>query len=302
MNQTVNKLLDLFQEFRMSPTVIDQYESKGKSALAERFELFVNKGEQIKFSMLGYPFKSQNTRDKVIGPIPDLAEEVSLKNFDHFTRKVKSIYSPGAKVTIVSDGLGFSDVVGISDITTVEYYERSIDMSNKESVEFIDIRDFYPGMGLQAARDKMVRQFPVTELELQNRILNDPNVNELYRGMIKFQTLELAIYEHSSKNSLQNEAKRMARQMMFRNESFSAMVKSEFGSHIRLSMHNSTNDGTKYSFQLIPSPKAWTSPWHCAILINSDGVMETIHRKDVDLSSAELVYQNGQPYYFQSIK
>ncbi len=302
MNQTANKVLDIFQDFRMSPTVIDQYESKGKEVLLSRIEAFINKNEEIKFSMLGYPFKSQNERDKVIGPLPDLGEELSLKNFETFTKRIQSVYSPGARITIVSDGLAFSDVVGISDVVTAEYYERTVDMSNKRYVEFLDIRDFYPGLNLHQAREKLLTQFLTTEQELQSKILFDANVNELYRGMIKFQTLEMAIQNWNSKTQLQNAAKKMARQMMFRNESFSKMVQSEMSGHIRLSMHNSTNDGTKYSFQLIPSPKAWTSPWHCAILVNSDGEIETIHRKDVNLQTTELVYQNGQAYYFQTIK
>lgn len=127
----------------------------------------------------------------------------------------------------------------------------------------------------------------------------DPDVNLLYRGMIKFMTGDLAIKDFPSNSQLQKQAKITAREMMFRNEAYSKLVSSEFSSHIRLSMHPSANNGSKYSFQLIPSPKAWTSPWHCALLVNADGQYETIHRKEAMAAGHEIVFKDGQPYYFK---
>lgn len=146
-----------------------------------------------------------------------------------------------------------------------------------------------------------MQQFGITPEVLEQRILLDADTNSLYRGMIKFLTLDLAIQEFPSNNQLQKKAKLLAREMMFRNEAYSHLVQHEFKDHIRLSMHPSVNNGTKYSFMLIPSEKAFTSPWHCAIAIEKDGSIATIHKRDAIAKGYEIVNQDGQPFYFQEV-
>lgn len=145
-----------------------------------------------------------------------------------------------------------------------------------------------------------MHQFGINAIELEQRILMNPDVNTLYRGMIKFLSMDLAIKNFPSGNQLHKQAKIVAREMMFRNEAYSHLIEHEFPNHIRLSMHPSVNSGAKYSFQLIDSKKAWTSPWHCAILIDEEKEFATVHKIDAEKAGYELVYQNNQPYYFQA--
>jgi pyoverdine/dityrosine biosynthesis protein Dit1 len=104
----------------------------------------------------------------------------------------------------------------------------------------------------------------------------------------------------TSGNQLTKAAKSLTREMMLRNEAYSNLVKKEFSSMVRLSMHPSVNNGAKYSFQLIPSPKAHHSAWHCALVVNNDGSLETMHRKDADALGYELVSVDNRPYYYKS--
>lgn len=57
---TVNKILDVFQSFRMPALPIDQYQQVGKTILAEKMSPFVSAQRPIDFVMLGYPMKSPN--------------------------------------------------------------------------------------------------------------------------------------------------------------------------------------------------------------------------------------------------
>ena len=162
------------------------------------------------------------------------------------------------------------------------------------------MKDFYDKkIAVDSMRTKLIDQFGITTEELEQRILFDQDVNMLYKGMIRFMNLDIAIRDFNSKTQLQKAAKIMARTMMFRNEAYSKLVQSEFSDHIRLSMHPSINNGTKFSFQLIRSEHAWTSAWHCALMIREDGQFETIHRKDAELRGLELVSVNNQPYYYR---
>lgn len=302
MNPAVNQILDIFQDFRMPSTTIDEYDKGGKEKLADRLATFVDAGQTIQFSMLGYPFKSLNHRDKTLGPLPDLGENVSLINFGHFAERVGAVYGPGACFSIVSDGWAFSDLLDAPWHEVAKYSEILRDMAADLPIDFYDMYSFYPrNMKMPEMREKLMTDFAPTEEELQRRILQDPNVNALYRGMMFFMTEELAIREYPNRSQLQKAAKILTREMMRRNEAYSALVQKEFAGHIRLSMHQSTNNGAKYSFQLIPSQKARHSPWHSALLVHKDNSYETVHRKDAIAAGHELVYENGQPYYFTEL-
>lgn len=299
---TTDMILNKFENFRMPPTPIDEYEKVGKSLLRDKIHSFVKDNQAIDFVMLGYPMKSPNSKEKVLGILPDMAEEVSFKNFTTFGNEIKSIYEPGANITLVSDGYVFSDVLGVSDRIVDIYGEAVRDMSKDSPVTWYNMKDFYSKkLSNSQMREKLTAQFGINDVELESRILMDPDVNFLYRGMIRFMEGDLAINNYPSGNQLHKAAKRVAREMMLRNESYSSLVKNEFKDSIRLSMHPSVNNGVKYSFQLIPQPlnwnKAWYSPWHSAIVMDGETPL-TIHRKDAEAEGDILVYNSGQPYYF----
>lgn len=299
--QVIQQIIDIFQTFRMPAAPNDEFELTGKQALADKLFKFVANNEPLKFSMLGYPMKSPNTRDKVLGDMPDLGEQKSLENFRDFDNAIREVYAPGIDVAIISDGYIFSDIMGVSNTTVAQYEEIAKDMARVAPIRWYDMTDFYPNsLCIPDVREKVMEQYGINEEVLTKRILMDPDVNTLYRGMIMFMEQDLAMQSFPSRNQLQKRAKIVAREMMFRNEAYSALIRDNFSDHIRLSMHQSVNSGTKYSFQLIRSPLVHKSPWHSAILIHADGVMESIHRKDAP-ATAELVNVDGRPFYFQEV-
>lgn len=295
----VDEILKIFEDFRLPPTIIDQYNEIGRQKLFNMVLRSVNINLPIKFSMLGYPFKSKNTRDKVIGEMPDLGEELSLANFNYLNERIKMVYLPGAEFSIVSDGYIFSDVWGIPNSSVQLYYDVVCDIGKSYPIKFFKMADFYPGIpDLNTIREKIVYQFGISPEVLQKRILTDMNVNTLYKGMIIFMTEENAMKEYVSGNQRTKNAKALARTAMFRNEAYSALMQNEFGhDHIRLSMHNSTNDGTKYSIRLIHDGIYKYSPWHSCIAKLKDGSTETLHRKDAVERNYELI----DNYYFQEV-
>lgn len=295
-----DNILNVFEQFRMPATAIDQYNETGKAILADKIQGFVSRGKPIEFSMLGYPFKSMNNRDKVLGTLPDLGEQLSIENFGRFNAQIQQVYSPGVQLHLISDGLVFNDLMDVPESTVDQYREVVMDMSAGLPISWYQARDFYPGKSDATMRQKVMDQFGITAEKLERDILFDPDVNFLYRGMIKFMTGDLAIRDFVSNSQLHKAAKKMAREMMFRNEAYSALVRSEFSDKIRLSMHPSVNNGVKYSFQLIPSERAWTSPWHCAILTDTEGIA-TVHRKDAEEKGYRIEYKNNRPYNFTSL-
>jgi pyoverdine/dityrosine biosynthesis protein Dit1 len=296
----MKQLLDIFEGFRMPEGPGDQYAALGREKLAEKMAPYIAAKEPVEFVMLGFPMKSPNDRDKVLGKLPDLGEELAFQNFSRFNEEISRVYSPGVKINLVSDGEIFADVLNVPDETVQRYEETAKSMLAGAQVEWYNMHSFYrSGLTTPAMRQKVMDQFGLTPEELERRILFEPDVNTLYKGMIKFLTGDIAIREFTSNSQLHKEAKRLAREMMFRNEAYSRLVQGEFKDAVRLSMHPSINNGTKYSFQLIPSQRAWASPWHAAIVKDELGVA-TIHKKDALAAGMHIVQKDGRPYYFET--
>lgn len=88
------------------------YESIGRW---DGFETFlpvvvgqVSRGESVKMLLPGFPFKSPNTRDKVLDVLPDLGEELALKHVNGLCENIKAVYEHGAEMHITSDGLVYN--------------------------------------------------------------------------------------------------------------------------------------------------------------------------------------------------
>lgn len=294
----IQQILETFEKFRMSPTPNNEYELKGKYILAEKLEKMIGNDAPLSFVMLGFPFKSTNQRDKVIGNVPDLGERLTIDNFTEFDKQIKLVYAPGVEIVIVSDGYVFNDLLHLNDGIVEAYKEISIDMAKNAPIQFYDLNDFYnKRIRLSEKRTKVVEQFGISEAKLDAEILTNPDVNFLYRGMIHFMTEELQAHPFVSHSQLQKAAKKLTREMMFRNEAYSNLVREEFSSYVRLSMHPSMDNGNKYSFKLIPGENTRHSAWHSAILMDKCEYI-TIHKKDAEALGAELQYKDGQPYSY----
>lgn len=64
----------------------------------------------IQLVLPAFPFKSPNSRDKVLGTLPDKAEEVSLGLLQGLCDSIRDVYEPGALLTIVSDGIVYNGI------------------------------------------------------------------------------------------------------------------------------------------------------------------------------------------------
>ncbi len=294
--RTTEEIAFVLDAFRMPESPISQWVPIGRETFKEQLKPFVSRNAPIEFVMLGYPFKSKNHIHKTLGDLPDRAEWESFKNFERFANAVKAVYPPGINLSMVSDGFAFNHLIDISDQMVDEYVAISADYAKCAPIRFFTMKDFYSG-DMSSQREKLVAQWGISEVELKARILTDPNVTELYRGMILFWKEEWAWKPYPSENQRHVAAKKLAKQMMLWNEAYSALIRNEFPNHIRLSMHKSTNV-RKYSFQLIPGKRSPYSPWHCAVLERKDGSLETVHKKDAEGQPWALVEKEGRPYHY----
>lgn len=64
--------------------------------------------EPVLMCLPAFPFKSPNTSSKVLGRLPDRAEQFALAHLNGLCSAIQDIYSPGAKLMIISDGLVYN--------------------------------------------------------------------------------------------------------------------------------------------------------------------------------------------------
>lgn len=69
---------------------------------------FVATGERVEACLPAFPFKSANKAYKVLGKLPDKAEELALDRLNSICRRIQEIYPPGARITIISDGITYN--------------------------------------------------------------------------------------------------------------------------------------------------------------------------------------------------
>jgi hypothetical protein len=64
----------------------------------------MEKGEPVRMILPAFPCKSPNNKDKVLGILPDLGEELALAHLNGLCESIAEIYEHGAEVHITSDG------------------------------------------------------------------------------------------------------------------------------------------------------------------------------------------------------
>jgi pyoverdine/dityrosine biosynthesis protein Dit1 len=74
----------------------------------ERIETYIRRGKPIELVLPAFPFKSSNRTKKVLGPLPDEAERISLLHLSGLCEAIKDATSHRAQLVIVSDGLCYN--------------------------------------------------------------------------------------------------------------------------------------------------------------------------------------------------
>lgn len=105
-------ILDIIFEYRLNK--FDDADFRF-SAGAEKFlsviEQFVSSGVRVDACLPAFPFKSANKVYKVLGILPDKAEELALERLHGMCARIKTVYPPGARITIISDGITYNGMV-----------------------------------------------------------------------------------------------------------------------------------------------------------------------------------------------
>ena len=107
--ETSSKILAIIFEYALNKfdETLEQLAAGTPKFLAV-IDQFVMAGKRVDMCLPAFPFKSANKVYKVFGILPDKAEELALERLNNMCIRIGKIYTPGARLTIISDGLVYN--------------------------------------------------------------------------------------------------------------------------------------------------------------------------------------------------
>lgn len=116
--ETAQKILDIIYEYRLQKAIDanDKWQEGTPKFLAV-ISKYLRNNEPLKMCIPAFPFKSANKVFKVLGELPDKAEEAALEWLERMCQRIDEVYAPGSKLLIISDGLVYNGT------TTTTYFK-----------------------------------------------------------------------------------------------------------------------------------------------------------------------------------
>ncbi|KAI1486752.1 putative pyoverdine/dityrosine biosynthesis protein [Biscogniauxia mediterranea] len=316
--ETSSRILAILKRYRLKSKLPSPECKEADLKFLAQIYARVTADEPILMCLPAFPFKSANTTSKVLGRLPDKAEEFAMAHLDGLCAAIGDIYPPGAQLTIVSDGLVYNDLLGVPDRDVWAYGEAlralrarqnysHIDFCRLKDLVCIDVPNELDEMTYVANatnfRHGLLAQFSKPGFDASLRISEDEDTCLTYKGYIRFLGTDLRyvypVGPGQSKRKFQKGIKYIAKQMLNRGDAFARAVRERFPDRIRLSIHPSCGM-KKFSISLLPTDTIFTTPWHCSIAFRLDGSITTGHRGDFDTNAEfELVYEDGRPSFYR---
>lgn len=270
----------------------------------------VRKNQPVTFVLPAFPGKSPNS-EKVLGPLPDYAEMLSLKFLKNLARKIKHYYSPGIKIIICSDGRVFSDAVGMKEAHVTAYQTALDDMIEELQISEIstfNLDDVYSGLNFNEMRTLLMKKHGRSLESLKQKIKNgkephalaeEQEAHRMYCGITRFLFEDsLTPGQTQSRTSLQKDARVRAYEVIRRSNAWSELIEQQFPEAVRLSIHPQTCGAKKLGIRLIAN-ESWMTPWHGVAVETSNGPI-LLKKSEAEARGAQLICTaSGQPSHYR---
>ncbi|SLM34376.1 Pyoverdine biosynthesis [Lasallia pustulata] len=318
--EIVEDVIDVLERYRLPRHTDVSMPWGARSKILVQVEHFVFKNEPVCMVLPAFPFKSPNKKTKVLGDLPDKGEEIALQHLDGLCQAIGDVYPAGGRIFIVSDGLMYNDLLGVSDQEVWRYghalrqladdcacnrlkFVRLRDLINVEDIgEPLSEEDYL--RDASSFRDSLIKQYLPVDFD-PAQITNDADTCLTYRGYIKFLETDLADNvspldtERKSKAQTKRHHEDVAKGMISRGKAFANSIAVKFPAHVRLSIHPST-ETSKLSMSLIPQKgRSQMTPWHSSLVQALDGSIIMSHALSVPARTHDLIYEHGRPSYFR---
>ncbi len=278
----------------------------------------IKTAKPVTFVLPAFPGKSPNL-SKVLGPLPDMAEQLALQFLEELCEQIKELYPPGAHIILCSDGRVFSDIVGMRETDVTHYQLELKKMINELGLKNISTFHLDEFVGLQQcqnedfdqARQQLMGNF-ATPLEiLREKVRKGSNrhshseekeAHRMYCGITRFLVEDSTFPgQTKSRSAIQKECKAKAYEVIRRSNAWSELIAQRFPEAVRLSIHPQTCGSEKLGIRLVGT-ESWMTPWHGVAVKTIDGFL-LLRRTAAEAQEAQLIFSsNGRPSHFEMLK
>ncbi len=269
----------------------------------------IQQGKPVTFVLPAFPGKSPNLA-KVLGAMPDIAEQHSLQFLNQLCNRIRKHYLPGARVILCSDGRVFSDIVGMREKDVTDYQHELAQMIKELNLENLstfnldelcDGRDFVQmrnelmdeyGKSLESLREKVRRGGKLSENS------EDQEAHRMYCGITRF-LFEDSMYpgQTKSRTAVQKDSRIRAYQVIRRSNAWSELIGELFPDAVRFSIHPQTCGAKKLGIRLMEA-ESWMTPWHGVAMKTDEGFV-LLKRSQAEALGAQMVCsENGRPSHY----
>ncbi len=266
----------------------------------------VERNEPLHMILPGFPAKSPN-RSKTLGPLPDLADKHGLDNLHMLCGKIGSVYPPGARITICSDGHVFSDLVRIpdDDVTAYgDYLRRYAAETFGDAFDFFALNDAFGQITAhEVLREELLVRHGESIASLRRRCREDREAKATYRGITRFMFEDysgIEPFRHESRTSVQQIARLIAYRVIQRSNAWTRLLEKRFPAAVRLSIHPQYRVSTKIGVYLADTGgDCWLTPWH-SVALRCNGRIRLCKRSEAE-RGALLAFAEGRPSHFEKV-
>lgn len=216
-----------------------QDENFRTESVIEKIIPFVKKDEPLHLILPAFPCKSPNRLKKVLGEMPDKAEELGLVALNDLCKEIWSVHQPGAFITVASDGRVFADLIDVPDSTVKEFGFSLRKMSEKigNNIRWFGLDEIFKDWTDSEMRLLLLQQFGRQIGRIEEKIATCEDTRRLYCCLMKFLFEDTDDGRTMSNTQRQIMCKERSKLMIQRNEAYSNLLGSRFPDAIRLSIH-----------------------------------------------------------------
>jgi len=258
---------------------------------------FVSAGEPLHFLLPAFPAKSPSPK-KVLGRLPDMAEELALSFLDQICDEIRHLYPPGARITICSDGRVFSDLVGVTDQDVTDYglelevFRQRLGIT---SIDWFRMEDLFETRAHSVMREQLVHHYAESLASIRQRVNDHRQHQLLFNGIQRFLFEDrVAIETSKSRTQIRNECKENTYFVMQRSEAWGRLLSDCFPGALRLSIHPQSPHAEKIGIRLGEATDAWITPWH-GVSVESAGSFQLMRLSEAGALGARVVNRFGRP-------
>ncbi|WP_367127983.1 L-tyrosine/L-tryptophan isonitrile synthase family protein [Saccharothrix sp. HUAS TT1] len=273
-----------------------------RAAQRAKVEVHVRAGRAIPMLLPAFPAKSPNP-DKVLGHLPDLAEELSIAFLEALCARVRAVYPPGARLIICSDGRVFNDLVRIPDPHVSDYQREMHDLLRRLGAEHIglySLDDVYPDADPAQMRRKLWADHAPDMAALREEVRGGGPVLGLYRGITRFLFEDAKTPGFRGSNAtLQRESRQRAYEVIGRSQAWGNLLAVIHPDAVRLSIHPQPCGHEKFGIflQHDGDEDRWLTPWH-AVAVEQRGRFRLMKHRAAKEAGGRLVLRRGRPSHY----